>query len=186
MMNRLLAAAALALVTAAPVAAQSAVPAQPMGQAAPMQRVDAATFRMMAASSDMLEIQSSRLALERSRNEAVRGFAQRMIRDHTRTTNELMRIAPIQGQPAMDPRHAALLTQLQGAQGADFDRAYVQGQVMAHREAVALFESYARSGDNRQLVAFAREQRPHLRRHLRSAQALQRRMAASGGMAATR
>src|SRR5690606_6258589 len=53
------------------------------------QTMDSQTFRMMATQSDAFEMASSRLALERSRNQAVRNYAQRMISDHGQTSQAL-------------------------------------------------------------------------------------------------
>lgn len=51
--------------------------------------MDSQTYRTMAAQSDAFEIASSQLALERSRNPAVRRFAQQMIQDHGMTSQAL-------------------------------------------------------------------------------------------------
>jgi putative membrane protein len=45
-------------------------------------------FVLEAASSDMFEIESSKLALERS-DEKTKGFAQMMLADHQKTSDEL-------------------------------------------------------------------------------------------------
>ena len=47
-------------------------------------------FRAEAVRSDAYEIESSRIALERSRNPRVRAFARRMIQDHSQTTAALL------------------------------------------------------------------------------------------------
>ena len=39
--------------------------------------------------------------------------------------------------------------------GKDFDQSYDQMQVKAHQDAVALFESYAKGGDDRELKKWA-------------------------------
>src|SRR5687767_3842162 len=57
----------------------------PMGSApapAPIAVTSAAEFVPTATSSNLFEIESSRLALQRSRDPEVRRFAQQMIRDH--------------------------------------------------------------------------------------------------------
>src|SRR3954462_6947708 len=46
-------------------------------------------FVTKAAQSDMLEIQSSKLALTKSDSAKTKAFADRMIKDHTETSNEL-------------------------------------------------------------------------------------------------
>lgn len=69
------------------LASVSAVPLS--AQVAPAQVMDSQTYRMMAAQSDAFEIASSQLALERSRNPAVRRYAETMIKDHGMTSQAL-------------------------------------------------------------------------------------------------
>ena len=64
-------------------------PAQPQRMANRVESTSAATFTRMAAMSDMFELESARLALERSQNQAIRSFAQHMQTDHQKTTQEL-------------------------------------------------------------------------------------------------
>ena len=146
------------------------------GSAVAQQRLDAATFARTASASDAFEIQSSRLAMERSRNPRVRANAQRMVEDHSRTTAELAQTAasPVMfgGPGTLDPRHAAMLSQLAAQSGPAFDRLYDQMQLAGHREAVALFASYATTGDDPRLVTFARTTLPALRHHLAMARRL--------------
>ena len=66
----------------------------------------------------------------------------------------------------LDPRHAGMLSQLSGLNGPTFERLYAQMQLASHQEVVALFSSYARSGDDPRLVSFARTTLPRLRNHL--------------------
>ncbi len=54
--------------------------------------VTAAEFARMAAISDMFEIQSAQLAMQRTQNQQVRQFAQEMIQDHQKSTNELQQL----------------------------------------------------------------------------------------------
>jgi putative membrane protein len=145
--------------------------------------VSAAEFVRMAAMSDMFEIESSRLAGQRSQNAQVKEFAQHMMRDHQKTTTELQQMirqasaAPLSGlqmPQSLDQRHQAMVQQLQGAQGAQFDRLYVQQQVQAHQMAVDMFRNYGQSGDNAALKQWASQTLPTLQQHLQQAQQLQR------------
>jgi len=104
-----------------------------------------------------------------------------MLRDHQKTTRELKGMLPqLKGVAAsqmpirLDQQHQTLVLQLQGAQGAEFDRVFVQQQVQSHQTAVDLFRAYAQSGDNEQLKQWASQTLPSLEEHLRQAQELQR------------
>ena len=59
------------------------------------------------------------------------------------------------------------------ATGAAFDRGFLEAQVKAHQEAIALFEKQANGGGDTDLKAFAQKQLPGLRNHLKQAQDLQ-------------
>jgi putative membrane protein len=59
------------------------------------------------------------------------------------------------------------------ATGAAFDRGFIEAQVKAHQEAIALFEKQSNSGNDGDLKAFAQKQLPALRNHLKQAQDLQ-------------
>ena len=62
--------------------------------------------------------------------------------------------------------------QLNSLNGAEFDDEYNSMQVAAHKDAVSLFERYAKNGDHAGLKAFAAKTLPHLQQHLKMAQEL--------------
>ena len=97
-------------------------------------------FVRHAAWSGMFEIDTAKLAADRTNNSEIKQFAQRMIDDHTKANNQLEQIAQSKGMDVpktLDPVDQAKLDQLQKMQpGRDFDRAYVYGQVAADIEAV--------------------------------------------------
>ena len=140
----------------------------------------ASAYMEMAHSSDMFEVQSSQLALQMSRNPAVRSFAQMMINDHTRMMNEMMAMAPSMGMNMssmpMMPKHAAMLQRLRSASAANFDMMYKREQIMAHQEALMLHQTYAARGDNPALRAMAARAAPMIEMHLARARALPGRM----------
>jgi putative membrane protein len=52
-----------------------------------------------------------------------------------------------------------------GLSGADFDKQYVSDQQSAHKDAVDLFDRYAKGGDNADLKAWAAKTVPALKHH---------------------
>lgn len=135
-----------------------------------MQVTTADQFVPMATISNMFEIQSSELALENGESDAVKEFAQQMVTDHTAASEQMMQVMQQAGlavemPQALDERHQQIIDQLSGASGAEFDAAYVDAQVQAHEEAVALFSGYAEGGDNAELQAFAETTLPTLQMH---------------------
>lgn len=127
----------------------------------------AADYVRLAASSDAYEIESSRLALQRSRDPWTRAHAALMIRDHGYTSAQLASAAAEQGivVPAgMMPMQAAMMRTLEGS--ASFDATYRQQQIEAHRQALALHDRYARRGDRPALRGVAAVAVPIVRSHL--------------------
>ena len=135
-------------------------------------------FVRMAGASDLYEIQSSQALLQSSQNANLRRFAQTMIENHTQTTATVTAAARDAGmtppEPALDARKTEMVRQLQAAQGTERDRLYVEQQLMAHQEALALHGGYAENGDTPQLRRAAATARPIVERHLNEIQAMQR------------
>lgn len=148
-------------------ATAACMPAAPVASVATA--TSATAFVSMAAVSDQFEIQTSQLALERSRDPQVRRFATRMIRDHSMSSRRLMALASRSGQPVpapgLDARHAAMLQTLTATPDAGFDAAYATMQANAHREAITMFQTYASQGDDPALRSFARRTLPTLQMH---------------------
>lgn len=125
----------------------------------------------MAASSDMFEIQSSQYAKSKGIGGELAAFADQMIADHTRTSNEMKSLLAGMS-PAMTPptemtaKHRAMFAQLREAGPAGLGSTYVDLQRASHNEAVALFTAYAQRGDNPTLKQFAQKHLPALQGHL--------------------
>lgn len=133
-------------------------------------------FVQEAATSDMFEIASSKLALERG-DEATKAFAQQMVTDHQKTTDELKGLvtsgkvkAPL--PTAMTSSQQSMLDKLNGLQGSDFNKQYHSDQQSVHEDAVDLFKRYGDEGDNADLKAWAASTRPALEHHLMMAKDL--------------
>src|SRR5262245_26394551 len=86
-------------------------------------------FVTLAAQSDMLEIESSKLALSKSDNAKTKEFANRMIKDHTATSAELKSLlsgGKVQASlpSGLDKAHQEKLDKLKKLDGRDFTREY--------------------------------------------------------------
>jgi putative membrane protein len=130
-----------------------------------------ADYAAEAARGDMYEIQSSKLAESRASSPKVKSFAQQMVRDHTASTNKLTQALSaatpsVEPPQALDARRQALLDQLTAAPAGGFDRLYLQQQMQAHREALALHQGYAKSGDNPKIRTVAAQIAPVVQQHI--------------------
>lgn len=176
-MKMLLLASAAVLLAAAPAFGQSITEKTGVNQAlgiAPKTQ----DFVTLAAQSDMLEIESSKLALTKSDSDKTKAFAHKMIKDHTETSKELKTLmsggkVQADAPAALDKAHRDKLDKLaKQHDGKDFTKEYNDIQVSAHKDAVSMFERYGKEGDNADLKAFANKYLPHLQEHLKMAQDL--------------
>jgi putative membrane protein len=138
--------------------------------------INAEEFVKKAAIGDMFEIEASRL-VEPKADADTKPFAQKMIAEHTKTSEELKSLVQsgrvkAQIPTALDPEHQSKLDQLKQQSGDTLDRTYDQMQVQAHKEAITLFENYAQTGDNPDLKDWAAKTLPHLKEHLSMAEKL--------------
>jgi putative membrane protein len=125
-------------------------------------------FVTEAAQSDMFEIQSGKLAASKTQGD-VQKFANQMVTDHTKTTDEMKGLAPSANAPLpteMDSSQQSMLDKLKGLNGDDFRKQYISDQVSAHKTAVSLFQRYGKSGDNEKLKAWANATLPTIQHHL--------------------
>ena len=132
-------------------------------------------FIKEAAMSDMLEIEAAKVAQQKG-NADEKKFAEHMITDHSKTSAELKGM--VGGElaaaipTALDDASQKKLAKLKDAKPEDFAGEYDPMQVSAHKDAVSLFERYAKGGDNSKLKDWAGKTLPALQHHLEMAQAM--------------
>ena len=144
----------------------------------PSQSPSTNDFVNKVANSDMFEIQSSELALQKHPDRDTRPFASKMVKDHTKTSKQLQSLVSrgkvkAELPTAIDADHQRKLDELRGLNGKQFDEAYDKAQLKGHEEAVGLFRDYAQNGDNKDLKRWAARTLPHLEHHLAMAEKLQ-------------
>ncbi len=127
-------------------------------------------FITEAAQGGMAEVKLGQLATKRAASNDVKKYAQDMIADHTKAGEGLKAALEKSNMtpepPKLSPKHAAMVEQLKAASGEDFQMLYIDMQTQAHMEAVTLFRTYSGSGDDQNVVAFAKETLPTLEMHL--------------------
>jgi len=114
------------------------------------------------------EVLLARLALQRSQNEEVRRFAQKMIEDHGKCGSSLIMLVSEQRIAIPDkplPEQEADLKRIFDPSLQDFDRAYIEQAVKDHEKAVRLFERASKELKTEQIKAYAEKQLTTLREH---------------------
>jgi putative membrane protein len=165
------------LLLAGPVFAQSAGEKTGVNSALGISPTTA-DFVKEVAISDMFEIESSKLAQDKG-NAPEKKFASQMITDHTKTSTELKGLVDsgkgkAELPTALDSSHQSKLDKLKGESGKDFSSDFDSMQVSAHKDAVSLFQRYAKGGDNADLKNWAGKTLPTLQHHLKMAEDLRK------------
>lgn len=163
----------LVLVAALAACALPAMAQTPPPPPLPEAKTSAMPYVMAAGMSDLYEINSSQIALEKSQNPDVKKFANMLIKHHQKTTMATMKAARRAGltpmPPVLDTGATASINELQTAAPADFDRLYLGQQVPAHQAALDLHQSFATGGDQAALRTSAKSAVPIVRQHLAAA-----------------
>jgi putative membrane protein len=136
---------------------------------------DNAFFKKMAL-ANMAEIDTSKLAIARSDNDKVKAFAQHMIADHSKVSQQLSDLADAKGvilPVELDSRDQTKLDALSSKSGMDFDHSYMDLQVTAHKQAIAADQDEADNGLDPDTKTFAGKMLDTLKAHLSMAEQLQ-------------
>lgn len=126
-------------------------------------------FVNQAAKSDAYEIAAAKLALTNGTSQAVKDFANEMIKAHGESTAKIKAAAAKAGitpDATLTNKQNDELAELGRKKGADFDEEYIDEQVDAHRSALAMMRDYAEKGDNADLKAAAGAIAPVVQKHL--------------------
>jgi putative membrane protein len=146
-------------------------------------------FVHLAGSGGIAEVQAGKLAQSQAQNAAVRNFAQMMVQDHSKTNERLSGLAKKAGipmPPRLAPDHEAMLAELKGLSGQQFDIAYMQHQLIEHQKTVQMLEWAWSMGQNAELQKLAAEALPAVLQHLEMAQSIMGQLTGAGpqGLAA--
>lgn len=160
----------------APYAVQAQEPMKPSGAIeAVMPNSDKAFFEN-AASANMFEVESSKLAQTKASDPALKAYAEKMVADHTEAQTKLQALAAQKSvtlPTSMARRHQHMYDALEKDKpGKDFDEDYKNKMVMSHKEAVSLFDQTAKKAQDADVKSFAATMLPKLQMHGSEAQAL--------------
>lgn len=156
-------------------------PPTPSAEQLSEQKAQAQTFVEAAAQTNLVGVETAKLALARARNIDVKAYAQQVLDDHEKAAEALSAAAQTAGLPqpagALDEAHLRRVNDLtgDGPQGdRNFDADFAALQIDANSDAIAFFQSYVREGQIPAVKAFAEQTLPKLREHRNQAEALAR------------
>lgn len=126
------------------------------------------------AHANLSEIEAGKIALNQSKNEQVRNFAQKMIDDHTQAQKDLEQLAQSKGvtlPTEPDKKHMAMAKKLGALEGDKFDKQYMsQGGLRDHRDTHKLLQRAQTRAKDADLKALAAKMEPIVSDHMTMAQ----------------
>jgi putative membrane protein len=134
-----------------------------------------AKFAVEAASGGMMEVQLGELAQQKASSQRVKDFGAMMVRDHSKTNDELKSLAGMKNitlPPAPGGDHMDHIKDISKESGKKFDKDYMKMMVDDHKEDIDAFEKSGKDGNDADIKAFASKTLPVLRMHLDSAKAI--------------
>ena len=132
-------------------------------------------FVKTAMQGSMAEIQLGQLTLQKSQNDQVKQFAQRMIDDHGKLNDQMK---PVAQQIGVDtPTDVAkkdkkVMAKLQGLSGSAYDQAYLKDMVKDHKQDLNEFQTEASSGQDQTVKDAANQGSKVIAQHLQMVQQL--------------
>lgn len=128
------------------------------------------------AQANIAEIESGRLAVEKSRNAEVKQFAQMMVEDHSKGLDEVKALAASKGIPlpdGPDTKHKAVVVEFKTLSGGLFESRYVkQAGVGDHEATEKLLKKTEATAKDADLKALATKMLPVVQGHLQHARQL--------------
>ncbi len=129
-------------------------------------------FAVEAAEGSMLEVQLGRLAMEKGTSDLVKQFAQQMITDHSKASEELMALAGSKNitlPTSLSDKKQKKYDDLVEKSKEDFDESYIEFMVKDHKDDIDKFKKEAENGKDGQLKSWAAGKISTLEHHLQMA-----------------
>lgn len=128
------------------------------------------------AQANIAEIETGKIALQKSQNNDVKAFAQQMIDDHTKGLQAVQAVAQNKGvtlPTEPDAKHKAMAKKLNNLSGDAFDRAYAEEAGIAdHKKTHAYVQKVENDARDADVKALAAKLEPTIAQHLSHVQTL--------------
>lgn len=126
-----------------------------------------------AACIGVAEIETAKLALQKSLSLEIKNFAQHMIDEHTSINQELISLAKQKNLALAEEELVKKSSEflLQNSESEPFDDAYIEHQLNSHKSAIALFQKITKLEDA-DVKKFAQATTHRLEHHLNMAKKL--------------
>lgn len=122
------------------------------------------------------EIESAKMAEQKTANPDVKAFAEKLVADHTKANNELKAMADskkvaVEGGTSLKDQSKG--KSLDAKTGGDFDKAFIDDQIKDHKKDIEAFEKEANEAKDTDVKNLANKLLPTLKEHLSTAESIQ-------------
>lgn len=130
-------------------------------------------FLIVASIKNLQEVSAGQIATQKAMRPEVKTFGQMMVKDYREAEQKSLQLAKSKGinLPATATGGTQPDFNLKNA-GAKFDRLYVHGMVSGQQNTVGAFQTYATTGKDPEVKAFAQQMLPTLKQHLAEIKAI--------------
>lgn len=141
------------------------------------------------AMANMAEVETGKLALQKSQNADVKAFAQQMVDDHGKGLEEVKKVASAKNvtlPTELDAKHKAMSKKLEGLSGDKFDREYMAlAGVKSHKEAKSIVSKAQTGAKDADVKDVAAKLQPTIDQHMGHVQQLNASLKAGTAMGAS-
>jgi putative membrane protein len=123
------------------------------------------------------EIKMGQAAQDMGSSQGVKDFGKMLVDDHTKANDQATKLANSMNvaiPTGVKPDAMSEYNMVTGMSGAGFDKDFAEAMVKDHQKAIDAFQQEADSGDPAQVTDFAKQTLPTLKKHLKTAQSLQK------------
>ena len=126
--------------------------------------------------TDMYEVQSGHIAQAKGQSQGVKDFGKMMVTDHTAMSNQMKHIFAATNTKIpteLGARGKRMISDLNAASPADFDKLYLSQQQTAQAAELTLLSAYAEGGESKDIKPAAAKNVPKVQAHLDKVHELQ-------------
>lgn len=130
-------------------------------------------FIVMTATRDMSESHEGQMAESQARRTDVKNFAKTLVRDHTKSYEQLTELAAKKGVSiprGIDTARNRAIVQLVHSNGRRFDSRFIRDEITGQRRAVTVFRREVKHGQDAEVRDYAAKMLPVLESDLHQAE----------------
>jgi putative membrane protein len=127
-------------------------------------------FILAAAQGGMTEVKLGEMAAQKGVRDDVKGFGQRMVKDHTVINGDLKVLAAqkeVSVSDSLDAEHQGMVDKMAALSGSEFDDAYIAAMIKDHKGDAKAFKAESTKTKDAEVKGFVDKTTPVVAEHLK-------------------